>query len=390
MEKSGPAAAIVFLPRVGDAPCLMLEPILFDPAAEWLAETLSRAGVERFLVACHRDDRERAQGCFPQGTVFVTTGEENAQEELHTFLSAPGRVVVVTEPVFLLSGAADRLRRGETGSGAPSGVYEMSEDCRAAVLAGGDFLSALAAGSPQYGDLTLAVTRAELGGDLPAAAKAQSVRRLQRRGVRFVDPQSVYIGPKVKVGAGTAILPGTILRGETWVGARCEIGPNTVLEDVTVGEDSVVNASQCRRCTIGSGATVGPFVHIRPDTQVGDRVRVGDFVELKNAVIGAETKISHLAYLGDCDVGEGCDIGCGTVTVNYDGVKKFRTKIGAGAFIGCNTNLVAPVTVGQGAYVAAGSTITRDVPSQSLAIARSQQTVKNQWVKKRQARQEKK
>ena len=388
MEKNSPTAAIIFLPRVGDGPCLMLEPILFDPAALWLAETLSRAGVERFLVACHRDDRERAQACFPEGTVFATTGEgeENAQEELHTFLRATGRVIVVTEPVFLCAGAADRLREGQTGEGKLSGVYEMSEDCRSQVLEGGDFLTVLGMTSIPYADLTMKVTRENLNGDLPAAAKAQSVRRLQKRGVRFVDPQSVYIGPKVKVGAGTAILPGTILRGESWIGARCEIGPNSVLEDVTVGEDSVVNASQCRQCTIGSGTTVGPFAYIRPDTQVGDKVRVGDFVELKNAVIGEETKISHLAYLGDCDVGEGCDIGCGTVTVNFDGVKKFRTRIGAGAFVGCNTNLVAPVTVGQGAYVAAGSTITRDVPSESLAIARSQQTVKNQWVKKRQAK----
>ena len=386
MEKSNSTAAIVFLPRVGDGPCLMLESILFDPAAVWLAETLSRAGVERFLVACHRDDRERAQACFPESTVFVTTGEENAQEELHTFLRATGRVIVVTEPVFLCAGAADRLRQGQTGEGTPSGVYEMSEDCRSQVLEGGDFLAVLGMTSIPYADLTMAVTKENLNGDLPAAAKAQSVRRLQKRGVRITDPQNVYIGPKVKVGAGATILPGTILKGESWIGARCEIGPNSVLEDVTVGEDSVINASQCRACTIGSGTTVGPFAYIRPDTQVGDRVRVGDFVELKNSVIGEETKISHLAYLGDCDVGEGCDIGCGTVTVNYDGVKKFRTRIGAGAFIGCNTNLVAPVSVGQGAYIAAGSTITRDVPSESLAIARSQQTVKNQWVKKRQAK----
>ena len=391
MEKQSPTAAVVFLPREGDGPCLMLESILFDPAALWLRETLCRAGVERFLVACHRDDRERAQRCFPEETVFVTTGAENASEELDRFFAAPGRVIVVTEPVFFLSGAAQRLREGDVGDGAARGVYELPEDGRRQVLSGVDFLTALGkVGVPYGADLTMPVNRETLRGDLPVAAKAQSVRRLQRRGVRFVDPQSVYIGPQVKVGAGATILPGTILRGETWVGARCEIGPNAVLEDVTVGEDSTVNASQCRACTIGSGTTVGPFAYIRPDTKVGDSVRVGDFVELKNADIGDETKISHLAYLGDCDVGAGSDIGCGTVTVNYDGVKKFRTRIGAGAFIGCNTNLVAPVTVGQGAYVAAGSTITRDVPSHSLAIARSQQTVKNQWVKKRQAKQDKK
>ncbi len=386
MEKSSPTAAVVFLPREGDAPSVMLEPILFDPAALWLQETLRRAGVERFLVACHRDDRERAAQCFPDGAVFVTTGEENAQAELHTFLSAAGRVIVVTEPVFLLSGAARRLLDGETAAPGPvsQGLYELTEDCRKAVLGGADFLSALSETGARYGGaLTMRVDSQSLRTDLPAAAKAQSVRRLQKRGVRFVDPQSVYIGPLVKVGAGTTILPGTILRGETQIGGGCEIGPNTMLRDVSVGEGTSVNSSQCVHCSIGSGTTVGPFAYIRPDTQVGDRVRVGDFVELKNAVIGHETRISHMAYLGDCDVGEASDIGCGTVTVNYDGVKKFRTRIGAGAFIGCNTNLVAPVSVGDGAYIAAGSTITRDVPSQSLAIARSQQTVKNQWVAKK-------
>lgn len=393
MENTSLNAAVVFLPRDGEGRCLMLEPILFDPAALWLAETLRRAGVERFLVACYRDDRERARQCFPEGTVFVATGEEaGAQAELDTFLSAPGRVIVVTEPVFLLAGAAQRLRQGERSGQGRCGVMELSDEGRRAVLGGQDFLAALNAGGIPYGgELAMPVTRQALQTDLPTAAKAQSVRRLQKRGVRFVDPQSVWVGPQVQVGAGATILPGTVLRGQSYIGARCQIGPNTVLQDVTVGEDSVVNASQCSQCTIGSGTTVGPFAYIRPDTQVGSRVRVGDFVELKNSVVGDETKISHLAYLGDCDVGEGCDVGCGTVTVNFDGVKKFRTTIGAGAFIGCNTNLVAPVSVGQGAYVAAGSTITRDVPSQSLAIARAQQTVKNQWVvKKRQAKQEKK
>lgn len=202
----------------------------------------------------------------------------------------------------------------------------------------------------------------------------------------MLDPQQVYIAPTVTLEAGTMLLPGTILRGDTRVGKSCELGPNTMLRDVTVGDFTTVNASQCNECTLGSRTTVGPFAYIRPDTVVGDRVKVGDFVELKNSTIGDDTKISHLTYVGDSDVGEHINFGCGTVTVNYDGAKKFRTRIGDGAFIGCNTNLVAPVTVGPGAYIAAGSTITRDVPSDSLAIARSQQTVKNQWAKKRRAR----
>lgn len=219
-------------------------------------------------------------------------------------------------------------------------------------------------------------------------AKRMTARYWMDQGVFMLDRDQVYISPTVTLEPGTLVLPGTILRGETHIGRDCEIGPNTMLRDARVGDFTTVNASQCSECVIGSHTTVGPFAYIRPNTTVGDHVKVGDFVELKNSVIGDETKISHLTYVGDSDVGEHINFGCGTVTVNYDGAKKFRTKIGDGAFIGCNTNLVAPVTVGAGAYIAAGSTITRDVPSDSLAIARSQQTVKNQWAKKRRSKQQ--
>lgn len=381
MENTRCTAAIVFLPREGETPSLMLEDILFDPAAVWLRESLRRLGVERFLVACHRDDRARAAQCFPEDTVFVTTGASAAREELQIFLlETPDQVMVITEPVFLLDGPAPA---GESGEG----VYLLPEVNRQTVLAGGDLFEELKKLGPAKTPGAVRVDRESLLETLPRLARRQTVRRLWEAGVRFPASDRVYIAPTVTVGAGTAILPGTILRGDTHIGRDCEIGPNTVLRDVTVGDRTLVNASQGVACSIGSDTTVGPFAYLRPDTTVGSRVRVGDFVELKNSVIGDETKISHLAYLGDCDVGEGSDIGCGTVTVNYDGARKFRTVIGDGAFIGCNTNLVAPVSVGRGAYVAAGSTITRDVPSESLAIARSQQTIKNQWVKKRQGKQ---
>ena len=134
---------------------------------------------------------------------------------------------------------------------------------------------------------------------------------------------------------------------------------------------------------MGDGTKIGPFAYIRPNCRVGRDVKVGDFVELKNSTVGDGTKISHLTYVGDTDAGSRINFGCGTVTVNYDGTAKFRTTIGDGAFIGCNTNLVAPVKIGEGAYTAAGSTITDDVPADSLAIARSSQTIKIQWAAKR-------
>lgn len=215
------------------------------------------------------------------------------------------------------------------------------------------------------------------------AAKRQA---LLESGVRMMDPGAVYVEAGVTVGAGTLLLPGTILRGNTMVGENCEIGPNTMLTDCTVGDGAVINSSQCNESTIESGAHVGPFAYIRPNCHVGRDVKVGDFVELKNSTIGEGTKISHLTYVGDSDVGGHVNFGCGTVTVNYDGTSKFRTVIGDHAFIGCNTNLVAPVRVGEGAYTAAGSTITDEVPADSLAIARTRQTVKKQWAAKRRNR----
>ena len=222
-----------------------------------------------------------------------------------------------------------------------------------------------------------------------ARAKDISVRRLMDAGVRIMDPNTVYVDPTVRVGAGTVLLPGTILRGATAIGQNCEIGPNSMIRDCIVGDGVTVNASQLNESTVDAGAKIGPFAYIRPHCHVGRDVKVGDFVELKNSTIGDGTKISHLTYVGDADVGGHVNFGCGTVTVNYDGASKFRTAIGDHAFIGCNTNLVAPVTVGEGAYTAAGSTITDDVPADSLAIARAQQVVKKQWAAKRRARRSK-
>jgi bifunctional UDP-N-acetylglucosamine pyrophosphorylase/glucosamine-1-phosphate N-acetyltransferase len=206
------------------------------------------------------------------------------------------------------------------------------------------------------------------------------LQRLLDGGVEIVDTNNCYVDPRVKIGAGTVLLPGTILRGNTTIGKNCTIGPNTMLTDCTVGDETTVNASQGTDSRIGSHTNVGPFAYLRPNSEVGDHVKVGDFVEIKNSVIGNGTKISHLTYVGDSDVGKDVNFGCGTVTVNYDRAEKHRTVIGDGCFIGCNSNLVAPVTLGDGAYTAAGSTITDDVPGNALAIARARQTVKKDWA----------
>ena len=215
-----------------------------------------------------------------------------------------------------------------------------------------------------------------------AAFEATFERHLAA-GVVFYSADGILIDDTVEIAPGAVILPGTILRGHTAIAAGCEIGPNSMVRDCTIGDGVTVNASQLNESRVDDGVKIGPFAYIRPNCHVGANVKVGDFVELKNSDIGAGTKISHLTYVGDSDVGQRVNFGCGTVTVNYDGATKFRTTIGDDAFIGCNTNLVAPVKVGDGAYTAAGSTITNEVPADSLAIARSVQVVKKQWAAKR-------
>lgn len=214
------------------------------------------------------------------------------------------------------------------------------------------------------------------------ARRNELVKHLEA-GVDIPCFDSVMIEPDVEIGVDTMILPGTIIRGNVKIGKACKIGPNTLIENSTVGDSVVLDNVQCYQSTVKAGCNIGPYVHIRPNSVIGDNVHLGNFVEVKNSSIDTGTKVSHLTYVGDSDVGKRVNFGCGTVTVNYTGKAKFRTRIMDDAFIGCNTNLVAPVTVGEGAYTAAGSTITEDVPDSSLGIARARQVNKLGWrVKK--------
>lgn len=214
-------------------------------------------------------------------------------------------------------------------------------------------------------------------------ARMAVIERLMDEGVEFVCTDGVSIGRNVRVGAGTRILQGTILRGDTVIGSDCVIGPNCIVENSIVGNGVTLNSVQAYESQIDDGARIGPFVHIRPNSHIKSRVKIGDFVEVKNSTIGEKTSISHLTYVGDSDVGSGVNFGCGTVTSNYDGANKYRTVIGDGAFIGCNTNLIAPVKIGNGAYTAAGSTITEDVPDGALGIERGKQCIKEGFAERK-------
>ena len=199
-------------------------------------------------------------------------------------------------------------------------------------------------------------------------------------GVTFIDPENTYIEPDVVIGKDTIIEPGCMIQGNTTIGENCRIGYNTKLTNMTIKDGVDIECSVLTDSFVDEGTHVGPFAYVRPHSHIGKNIKVGDFVEVKNATIGDGTKIAHLTYIGDADVGEKVNFGCGTVVVNYDGEKKHRTTIGDHAFIGCNTNLVSPVVVEDNAYTAAGSTITNTVPANSLAIARARQGNKENWV----------
>ena len=216
-----------------------------------------------------------------------------------------------------------------------------------------------------------------------AEARAEALSLRKQAGVCIPFDADVCIAPSVTIGSGAVILAGCILTGDTAIGDGCVIGPNTVLHNVKVGSGTELNNVCGTDAAVGKDCNIGPFVQIRPNTVLGDRVHLGNFVEVKNSRIDDGTKVSHLTYVGDSDVGKDCNFGCGTVTVNYTGKEKFRTTIGDHCFIGCNTNLVAPVTIGDYGYTAAGSTITEDVPANALAIARARQVNKDDWVLKK-------
>jgi bifunctional UDP-N-acetylglucosamine pyrophosphorylase/glucosamine-1-phosphate N-acetyltransferase len=203
------------------------------------------------------------------------------------------------------------------------------------------------------------------------------------QGVTIMDPNNTYIDSCVTIGEDTIVYPGNVLEGNTVIDEECILYPNNRIVNSNIGKGTCIQASVILDSQIGQGTNVGPYAFIRPGSIIGDNVRIGDFVEIKNSSIGDGSKVSHLTYVGDGSIGRDVNVGCGVVFVNYDGEKKRRSVVKDRAFIGCNVNLIAPVEVKEGAYIAAGSTITEDVPEKALAIARARQVNKDGWVEQR-------
>lgn len=202
-----------------------------------------------------------------------------------------------------------------------------------------------------------------------------------KEGVSIVDPSRVYIEADVQIGRDVEIWPDTYLMGKTLIEEDVYLGPGVHLEDCHVKKGATLEYTRGIHAQIGSGCHVGPYTYLRPGTQIGAECRIGDFVEVKNSVIGDRTKVSHLSYIGDADLGEDINVGCGTIFVNYDGVHKYRSRVGDGAFIGCNSNLISPVEIGRGAFIAAGTTVDQDVPEHALSIGRVRSQIKEDWNK---------
>ncbi|MGB9976655.1 bifunctional UDP-N-acetylglucosamine diphosphorylase/glucosamine-1-phosphate N-acetyltransferase GlmU [Thermovenabulum sp.] len=216
-----------------------------------------------------------------------------------------------------------------------------------------------------------------------AIMQKEIVENLMKDGVTFINPESCVVDAGVKIGRDTVIYPGAVIEGKTQIGESCLILGNSVIRDSKIGNNVEILSSFVVESEIGDGVKIGPFANLRPGTRLSSHVKIGDFVEVKNSTVGEGTKIPHLSYVGDAEIGAGVNIGAGVIFVNYDGYKKHKTVVQDNAFIGCNSNLIAPLKIEEGAYVAAGSTLTKDVPGKALAIARAKQENKPGWVEKR-------
>jgi bifunctional UDP-N-acetylglucosamine pyrophosphorylase/glucosamine-1-phosphate N-acetyltransferase len=212
----------------------------------------------------------------------------------------------------------------------------------------------------------------------------EKAEQLMADGVIIMDPENTYVEDSVTVGAGTTLFPNVFLRGKTSVGEMCVIEPNAWITDAVIGNNVHVKAgSYLQECQVASQCEIGPYAHLRPKAELEEGVKIGNFVEVKNAKMGKKSQAKHLSYLGDAEIGEGTNIGCGTITCNYAAdKKKYKTKIGKHAFIGSDTQFVAPVTIGDGAVIGSGSTITKDVPAEALAVTRAKQVIKENYAKK--------
>lgn len=381
-------SAVIFVPddtaKTGYPQPLMLQSVLGAPLLRWLAETMFEDGVQRFFLVCHDRWAEQARACLPAQAEVMTTMDSNPADLLHVFLSTADED---EQDVTIIAGPAAYVPASARRAGAPLGacVYragrELLMDALDEQFVFSRFLKDNCSVLSDYdGFYTIDSPASVL--EFASVLRHDRMLRLMKQGVEIFDADHCHIEPSVRIERGAKLLPGAILRGSTIIRSEAVIGPWSVVEDSEIGERATVNASQVYGSKVAADAMIGPYAHIRPDSEIGRAAKIGNFVEVKNAKVGDRTWASHLSYVGDATIGSDCNLGCGTATVNFDRVEKHHTTVADNAFIGCHTALIAPVTVGEGAYIAAGSVITEDVPANALAIARGRQSNKRDWAAK--------
>lgn len=405
---------------------IYLKEILFTPVCRHISSACQKAGIGRVTAISNRDEEALAKAIAVNGASCEVFTAAPASKESYSPVSSvikainsavanrQGHILMLRGDIPLFdcevivksfehhtsSANAVTLLSSQCGDQDRGGAWFKADSLKAALKAAmsetppercslsilpdiiyraGGKIDSYFVPSPEFS------CRTSSAKDIFTLTKLLNERIMERhmsRGVEFLSADGVLISCDAVIGQGTRILPGTIIKGKSIIGQSCELGPNTLISDTSVGDNTKINSSQCYSSEIADGVSIGPFCHIRPNSKISSRVHLGDFVEIKNSTLGEATHVSHLTYVGDSDVGERVNFGCGVVTVNYNGKTKARCTIGNDAFIGCNTNLVAPVTVGDGGYTAAGSTITEEVPPQAMAIARARQTNKPDYNKK--------
>lgn len=383
-------SAIVFLPddthKTGCETPLFLQNISGAPLLKWLAYALRSAKFTRVFLACKPENEAAAAACFPKEIAVMTAQDENPADLLHVFLSTAdeeeAEVLTVLGPsIYAPSLAAQNPGVRPVSANACTISREALMDALDEDRSLTEFFATKGAMCSDRDGFFSVRSVDDLAYWQPRMMRLR-LMELARSGVEIWDYASTFVSPEAKLGIGTVLMPGTVISGNTAIGYGCVIGPNTQITDCRIGNHTTVNASKAEKATVGNDSEVGPFANLRPGTALGNRCKAGAFVELKNTAIGDTAQVPHLSYLGDATVGSGVNIGCGTVTANFDRAEKHTTNIEKDAFIGCNTSLVAPLNIGEGAYVAAGSVITEDIPAQALGIGRSRQANRREWALK--------
>ncbi len=351
----------------GDTPLLKSETI--KSFVDFYKESKSDAAV---LTAHFEDPFGYGRIVKGQGdSILEIVEQKDASEEIK-------KINEVNSGIYIVSGKLLKESLGELGNDNVQGEYYLTDVIKIANEKGKQVKAFMI----DDNDELLGVNSRVQLYEAEVIMKKRIINKHLLNGVTFLNTDSVYIEKDVIIGNDTIIYPGTQLTGKTEIESECEIGPDAKIDNSKICFGAKVFSSTVTDSLVGKNTNVGPYAYLRPKSNIGENVKIGDFVEVKNASIGNNSKVSHLSYVGDGDIGANVNVGCGVVFVNYNGKTKSRTVVGDNAFIGCNTNLVSPLVIGEGSYIAAGSTITEDVPSKSLAVARSRQVNKEGWVEK--------